>query len=75
MSDTRQAHPEYAADVDEMILDYLIYQTTSSFLKAFRKKEIENDRHHADGYAIHLNLLDCEADSFPRNSSYTYSWF
>ncbi|KKY21611.1 hypothetical protein UCRPC4_g03562 [Phaeomoniella chlamydospora] len=58
MSDTRQAHPEYAADVDEMILDYLIYQTTSSFLKAFRKKEIENDRHHADGYAIHLNLLD-----------------
>ncbi|KAL9114154.1 MAG: hypothetical protein Q9227_001926 [Pyrenula ochraceoflavens] len=37
MCDSRQAHPAYSLDVDEMILDYLLFKATESCLEAVQR--------------------------------------
>src|SRR5947207_3685836 len=39
MADTRGANPEYALDVDEMMLEYLLYNTTKAYLRGSRSNE------------------------------------
>jgi hypothetical protein len=43
MADTRGANPEYALDVDEMILEYLLYNTTKAHLQDSRSNERPED--------------------------------
>ena len=61
MSDTRVAHPEYATDVDEMILDYFIYNTANRFFEAYRKRDSELSQKHVDEFFLQINLLDCKS--------------
>jgi hypothetical protein len=39
MADNRCADPEYSLDVDEMILEYLLYNTTKAHLHDFRSRQ------------------------------------
>ena len=39
MADSRCANPDYALDVDEMMLEYLLYSTTKAHLYNFRSRE------------------------------------
>ena len=48
MADQRRANPAYALEVDEMILEYLLYKTTKAFLDAFRSY----GTHHANGDSL-----------------------
>lgn len=58
MSDTRVAHPDYATDVDEMILDYFISNTANRFFEAYRKRDSDLSQKHVDEFFLQINMLD-----------------
>lgn len=61
MVDTRGANPEYALDVDEMILEYLLYNTTKAYLQDCRFRERPEDGSgpsSADTAEMLLNIFD-----------------
>jgi len=45
MAETRCANPEYQLEVDELMLDYLLYQCIKAHIDEFRARPIE---HHAE---------------------------
>ena len=63
MADHRRAHPAYALEVDEMILEYLIYTTTKAHL------------HGAENAASLLQIFDHFLQLFKTNHSDSVSEF
>jgi hypothetical protein len=70
MTDTRSAHPQYALDVDEMILEYLLYNTTKAHLQDCRSRERPEDGSgppSADTAEMLLNAFDQFIELFKIN--------
>lgn len=60
MGDERCANPEYAEDVDVMILEYLVYQTTKACIDDFTSRVGENPSEPSQGVLTQLHILDGE---------------
>jgi hypothetical protein len=77
MADNRCANPEYSLDVDEMILEYLLHNTTRALLHDFRSRqrpENDNHDHSADSAATLLQVFDQFLELFKLNHpSYDFS--
>ena len=70
MADHRRANPAYALEVDEMILEYLLYKTTKAFLDAFRSYGAHHgnrDRLKAESAASLLQVFDLFLQLFKAN--------
>jgi hypothetical protein len=59
MADERCANPDYADDVDVMILEYLIYSTTRACIDDFRARSgSEAPVQPAQGLLTQLHILN-----------------
>jgi hypothetical protein len=66
MGDERCANPGYTEDVDVMILEYLIYQTTKSCINDFTTRRVgENSAQPSQGVLTQLHILDGENSHRP----------
>lgn len=64
MGDNRIANPEYAEDVDVMILEYLIYSATKCCLDDFmRRNESQTTVPPGRSLQTQLHILDGETSS------------
>jgi hypothetical protein len=61
MGDERRANPDYAEDVDVMILENLVHQTTKACIEDFTTKRVgEGSTQPSQGLLTQLHILDGE---------------
>ena len=61
MSDDRHAHPDYAKDVDMMILEYLIYSAMKGCIEDFEGRRVDEITIQAsESVLTQLHILDGE---------------
>jgi hypothetical protein len=77
MTDNKCANPEYSLEVDEMIMEYLLYNTTKAHLHNFGSRQRPEDDNHglsAESAATLLQVFDQFLQLFKLNHvSYDFS--
>ena len=64
MADKRRANPEYVEDIDNMILEYLIYSATSGCIHDFMaRNDSETTRQPSQHVLTKLHILNGKTDS------------
>jgi hypothetical protein len=61
MGDERRAHADFDEDVDLMILEYLLHQTTKACLKDFRDKQGNEGLQPVQTVLTQICILDRES--------------
>jgi hypothetical protein len=59
MTDTRRANPAYGAEVDEMIIEYMLYNTIKAHLDEVKARGTR-ESFRPETPQRHLLMFDCE---------------